>query len=114
MISPQRFTSGSYGINFRLSALDDRIRQRRVLQVVGEPLAVMNSPPDKIDHRFSLQSVWLFFVNENVGIARDWIGVRAVRIGDRNTQIVRRVWRRSSGCCCDRVDRWFNKIAAGI
>src|SRR5258708_25838289 len=52
--SSQRFAPGSYRIDLRFGTLDDFIRQWRVLQLLRESLAFVNSPPDKMNERFFL------------------------------------------------------------
>jgi hypothetical protein len=84
------------------------------LQVFRESLAVVNSPPEKIDERFSLRGVSLIFVNENVGVTRDRIGRWTSSVGDRNAQILGRASRRRSGGCSNGFNRRFNKSASRI
>src|SRR5258708_12578174 len=58
----QRFAAGSYRIDLHFRALDDVVRQRRVLQFLREVFPLMNSPPQKINHRFSFHPVLFRFL----------------------------------------------------
>src|SRR5438876_6553577 len=52
--------------NFCFGARDDLLRQRRVQQILRERLAVMNSPPQKINKGFAFGRVLLILISENV------------------------------------------------
>src|ERR1044072_8380501 len=58
-------------IDLGFGFLHDVSRQRRVLQFLREVLAVVQSPPQKVDERFSFRGVFLIFVNKNVCVTRN-------------------------------------------
>src|ERR1044072_8352897 len=75
---------GRYGIDLCFSSLHDVGRQRRVLQVLRESFAVVNSPPQEIHERFSFRSILLGLVDQDVRVARNRISAGAGGICDRN------------------------------
>src|SRR6476469_9990294 len=83
-LSAQRLTAGSYRTDLRFCTLHDLCRQRRVLQIFSELFAVVNSPPQEINQRFSLLSVLLVFESKNVGVTRKRIRVRSAGICNRD------------------------------
>jgi len=68
--------------------LDYGRRQGRIVQSLGILLTVMDGPVQEIDQRHAFLPIGETLVYQNVGEARDGIGLRVRRVHNRNPDIL--------------------------
>src|ERR1700752_4135599 len=110
----ERRASGRDRVDLRFGTLHDVRWQRRVLQVPRETLAIMNSPPEKIDHCFSFGRVFLVLVDKNVGVTGNRIRLRTRRVCYRHAQVVGRACGRRSRGRGAFIDSWSDEVPTRI